>query len=145
MEQICSAESKIFATLEWGCDLSFARDDLLGMVIVSVKHLQPYIMLTRQSQGQNSLTDPHATWVEDLALEMLEALYFDHKLLAGRSAPLLASSLVLAALFILSQNNAILKPVPAWHLQKLTAQAYCQFLRTPTILSMRLSDFWGLQ
>ena len=60
--------------------------------------------------------DPHSTWVEDLALEMLEVLYFDHKLLTERSAPLLATGLVIASLYILSQHNALLKPAPAHHL-----------------------------
>ena len=47
VDQICTAEVKIFAALDFGCDLSFAKDDILGMIIVSVKHLQPYIMMTR--------------------------------------------------------------------------------------------------
>ena len=79
--------------------------------------IKPYIALNSHPNDA-SLTDPHATWVEDLALELLEALYFEHWLLTKRPAPLLATSLVLSALFILSQNHGLFKVVPS--LQKLT-------------------------
>ena len=100
---MCQAELKIFASLEHGCDFNFAKDDIYGMVQVTAKQIQPYIMLTKHQGHQQSLIDdPHTTWVEDFAIEMLETLYFDWEMLHSKPAALLAASLVLASLYILS-------------------------------------------
>lgn len=32
VEQICMVEVKVFTSLEWGSDLSFAKDDLFNMI-----------------------------------------------------------------------------------------------------------------
>ena len=96
------------------------------------------MMLTKHGQAP-SLSDPHSSWVEDLALEMLEALYFDFKMLVSNSSALLASSLTLAALFILSQNHGLFKSINASKLKKLSAQSYNQFIKSPAILSIKLS------
>ena len=70
------------------------------------------LMSHRILPNSASFTDPHSAWVEDLAIELLEVLYFQHSLLTKRPAPLLAASLVLSALFILSQNHSLFKAVP---------------------------------
>ena len=49
--------------------------------------------------------------LEELAIEMLESIYFDFKLLTSRSAPLLCASLVLSALFIISHDQSIFKAI----------------------------------
>lgn len=53
----------------------------------------------------------NSSQLEEVAIEMLESIYFDFKLLTSRSAPLLSASLVLSALFILSHDQSIFKAI----------------------------------
>lgn len=96
-------EAKIFASLQCNIDFDFAPDDLFTMVQASLHQVKPYIS---QSGKQSDLvvSDPHSKWVEDLAYELLESVFFEHDLLCSNAEPLLAASLVLSALYILSHS-----------------------------------------
>ena len=139
LEQICSVEAKLFASLQCNSDLDYSTDDLFTMVQVSLFHLTPFICQSGKLQALAG-NEPHSMWVEELSYELLETVYLDHELLTGKTEPLLAASIVLSALYILSHDDGLFKKVPSFH--KLSSHAYMQLLRSPAIISMRLAQFW---